>query len=128
VRLPAEGRDQRRDQVLDLRLHDVAERHPDHDRDREVDEVASHEELPEAGHSPTISCAVRGGRKMPPTRRDQDVTIPAPGRRRWRCGQPAGPPRPGPAIPQVLPSRPVGAEMTFLEHSFVLPETSEYFA
>src|SRR5215510_11275655 len=39
---------------------------------------------------PTISCAGRGGRKVPPARRDQDVTIPAPGLRRWRCGQPVG--------------------------------------
>src|SRR5215813_10179384 len=77
VRLPAQRGDQRCDQVLDQRLHDVAERHADHDRDREVDEVASHEELPEAGHSPTISCAGRGGRKVPPARRDQAVTIPA---------------------------------------------------
>src|SRR2546430_2940614 len=63
VRLPAQGGDQGGDQVLDQRLNDVAERHADHDRDGEVDEVASHEELPEAGHSPTISRVGRGGRR-----------------------------------------------------------------
>jgi len=54
---------------------------------------------------------------MPPTRRDQDVTIPAPGRRRWRCGQPARPAGPGPAIPRAVLEWPVGAGMTFLEHA-----------
>jgi len=48
---------------------------------------------------------------MPPTRRDQDVTIPAPGRRRWRCGQPARPAGPGPAIPRAVLEWPVGAGM-----------------
>src|SRR5215475_5157507 len=57
VGLPSQGGDQRGDQVLDQRLHDVAERHTDHHRDGQVDEVAAHEELPEAGHPPTISCA-----------------------------------------------------------------------
>src|SRR5215467_11895978 len=65
---------------------------------------------------PTISCAGRGGRKVPPPRRDQDVTIPAPRRRRWHCGQPAAPPGPGPAIPQAILERLATAGLTFLEH------------
>ena len=50
VRLAADRRDERRDQVGDDGRHDGGERGADDDGDRQVDQVAPGDEVPEALH------------------------------------------------------------------------------
>src|SRR5215510_10144186 len=66
---------------------------------------------------PTISCAGRGGRKVPPTRRDQDVTIPAPGPPPLALWPARRPSEPGAAIPRAVRWWPANAGLVFLEHA-----------
>jgi hypothetical protein len=53
IRLPADRRDQRSDQVRDQCGDDRAERDADDDGDREVDQIAAEQELLEATHDPS---------------------------------------------------------------------------
>src|SRR5712691_6940109 len=51
VRLPADGADERRDQVFDQRLDHRVESDADDYRDGKLDEIAAEPELPEAAHA-----------------------------------------------------------------------------